>query len=123
MVSEGTGPGDPAEAAASAGQSEKSEAALTLLAWFQEFLTKLPAVIEFRELSASSALTRRSLQGAAGPRASLVHFTEPQRGMTVDPASIELAERAEGLAAELGISYAEALAQLREEARSTTTTA
>ncbi|MGH9861984.1 MAG: hypothetical protein ACRD35_01025 [Candidatus Acidiferrales bacterium] len=95
----------------------------SLLAWFQEFLMRLPAVIEFRELSGSSALARRSPQGAAGPRASLVHFTEPQRGMTVDPASIELAERAEALAAELGISYAEALAQLREEARSAATTA
>ncbi len=93
----------------------------SLLAWFQEFLTKLPAVIEFRELSGSSTLTRRSPQGATGARASLVHFTEPQRGMTIDPASIELAERAEALAAELGISYAEALAQLREEARSATT--
>jgi len=43
--------------------------------------------------------------------------------MSVDPASIELAERAEALAAELGVSYAEALRQLREEHRHTATTA
>ena len=43
--------------------------------------------------------------------------------MTVDPASVELAERAESLAAELGISYAEALTQLREEHRHTPNTA
>ncbi|MBI4462683.1 MAG: hypothetical protein HY653_07250 [Acidobacteria bacterium] len=90
-----------------------------LLTWFQEFLTKLPAVIEFRELSVGAS--HRSL--AAGRRPPVVRFTEPRRGMTVDPASIELAERAEALAAELNITYAEALTRLREEARSTPITA
>ncbi|MFQ5664607.1 MAG: hypothetical protein ACE5HL_12345 [Terriglobia bacterium] len=93
-----------------------------LLAWFQEFLTKLPAVIEFRELGPSTSYgpARRSPPGGAGSR--LVHFTEPRRGMTIDPASVELAERAEALAAELGISYGEALTQLREEHHSSITT-
>ncbi|NIR34302.1 MAG: hypothetical protein GWO11_08275, partial [Desulfuromonadales bacterium] len=62
-----------------------------------------------------------SPQGAGG--SSVVRFTEPRRGMTIDPASVQLAERAEALAAELNISYAEALARLREENRTHTTTA
>ena len=91
----------------------------TLVAWFHDFLTRLPAVIEFAELGSPGAATRHSL----GEGGRLVRFTEPQRGMSVDPASIELAERAEALAAELGITYAEALRQLREEHRSTATIA
>jgi len=39
--------------------------------------------------------------------------------MSIDPASVELAERAEALAVQLGISYAEALGRLREEHRRT----
>lgn len=102
---------------------QEKESLPNLLVWFQEFLTRLPAVIEFRELSStdSHGLARRSPPGLGGSR--LVHFTEPRRGMRVDPASVELAERAEALAAELGISYAQALAQLREEHRTTATSA
>jgi hypothetical protein len=37
--------------------------------------------------------------------------------MEIDPASVVLAERAEALAAELGVTYAEALTQLRQEHR------
>ncbi|HEX9764344.1 MAG TPA: hypothetical protein VGA39_03600 [Candidatus Acidoferrales bacterium] len=85
----------------------------SLLAWFQEFLTKLPTVIEFRELGGGT--NQRS--PITNHRSPVVRFTEPQRGMSVDPASIELAERAEALAAEESISYAEALARLRQEAR------
>ncbi len=85
----------------------------TLLAWFQDFLQKLPAVIEFHDLGA--ALSHASRVAGRGTR--VVSFAEPARGMTIDPASIELAERAETLAAEHGISYAQALSQLREENR------
>ncbi len=91
----------------------------TLLVWFQEFLAKLPAVIEFREITASEAHGSR----VANRESRLVRFTEPQRGMSVDPESVELAERAEALAAEANISYAEALAQLREQQRSNITSA
>ena len=91
----------------------------TLLAWFEDFLSRLPAVIDFRELSTPHPHAARGSKLDA----RLVHFTEPQRGMTVDPASVELAERAESLAAELGITYADALTQLREEHRHTPTTA
>ncbi|MEE9235319.1 MAG: hypothetical protein V3U28_07780 [Candidatus Acidoferrales bacterium] len=84
----------------------------TLLTWFQDFLAKLPAVIEFRELTS---------QGSH--RSPVVRFTEPHRGLPIDPASVEMAERAEALAADLNIPYAEALSRLREEHRSTTTTA
>lgn len=86
-----------------------------LLAWFQNFLNRLPTVIDFRELTAD---TGQRLPGT-GPEASgkLVRFTEPQRGVAIDPASVELAERAQALAAELGISYAAALARVREEHR------
>ncbi len=108
---------DPA--AGAAGLNQDGEAARSLLVWFQEFLTKLPAVIEFRELATS--VTHRSPD--AGHRPPVVRFTEPQRGMSVDLESVELAERAEALAAEANISYAEALAQLREEQRSNSTTA
>ena len=91
----------------------------SLLRWFQEFLTKLPAVIEFGELGEESSHGSR----VAGHGSRLVRFTEPHRGMSIDPASVELAERAEALAAELGISYAEALTRLRQEHRRTLTTA
>ena len=43
--------------------------------------------------------------------------------MEVDLASVELAERAEALAAELGVTYAEALTQVRQEHRHTQATA
>jgi hypothetical protein len=89
----------------------------SLLVWFQEFLSRLPAVIEFREIGGAS-VGHRTLP--AGNRSSVVRFTEPARGMSVDPASVELAERAEALAAEENISYAEALAHLREQRRSPT---
>ncbi len=91
----------------------------SLLPWFQDFLTKLPAVIEFGELGDSGSHGSR----VAGHESRLVHFTEPHRGMSIDPASVELAERAEALAVQLGISYAEALTRLREEHRRTATTA
>ena len=91
----------------------------SLLSWFHDFLTQLPAVIEFRELGTEAS--HRS--PATGHRSPVVRFTEPRRGMTIDPASVELAERAEALAAELNITYADALARLREEARRTPTTA
>jgi len=96
-----------------------------LTAWFHDFLTRLPAMIEFAELGSPAAATHRSLPAQAGlaEGGRLVRFTEPQRGMSVDPASIELAERAEALAAELGISYAQALTELRQEQRHTATTA
>ena len=87
----------------------------SLLAWFQEFLTRLPAVIELRELDPEGS--HRS--PTTGHRSPLVHFAEPHRGMSIDPASVELAERAEALAVQLGISYAEALGRLREEHRRT----
>ncbi len=103
-----------AKAAEEAKEAEEEAKGPSLLAWFQEFLSKLPAVIEFRELGESTS--HRS--PVAGHRTPVVHFTEPQRGMSVDPASIELAERAEALAAEESISYAEALTRLREERRS-----
>jgi hypothetical protein len=89
------------------------------LAWFQDFLSNLPAVIEFGRLGELPSPAPQ----ATGRGGRLVSFTEPQRGMTIDPASIELAERAEALAAARGISYAEALAQLREEHRATPATA
>jgi len=89
----------------------------TLLVWFQEFLSKLPAVIEFRELGPSSS----HRPPGASHGSQLVRFTEPQRGMSVDPASVELAERAEAMAAEESISYADALTRLREERRAPTT--
>jgi hypothetical protein len=84
-----------------------------LLSWFQDFLTKLPAVIEFRELTSPASYGSRGTERE--PR--LVPFTEPRRGMEIDPASVVLAERAEALAAELGVTYAEALTQLRQEHR------
>jgi hypothetical protein len=86
-----------------------------LLSWFQDFLTKLPAVIEFRELTVPASYGSRGTERE--PR--LVPFAEPSRGMEIDPASVELAERAEALAAELGVTYAEALTQLRQEHRHT----
>ena len=89
----------------------------TLLVWFQEFLSKLPAVIEFRELGPSSS----HRPPVTSHRSPVVRFTEPQRGMSVDPASVELAERAETLAAEESISYADALTRLREERRAPST--
>jgi hypothetical protein len=88
-----------------------------LLAWFQEFLTRLPAVIEFQELGGHESRVASHLSRP------VVRFAEPHRGMSIDPASVELAERAEALAAELGISYAQALTRLREERRRTVTTA
>jgi len=100
--------------AASAGNREEDRT--PLLVWFEEFLAKLPAVIEFRELGAHAP--HRS--PVTTHRSPVVRFTEPSRGMSVDPASVELAERAEALAAEEGISYAEALAHLREQRRSPT---
>lgn len=107
---------EPAEAADMSVCPIEEEKASSLLLWFQEFLGKLPAVIEFRELSASSS----HRPSATSHRPPVVHFTEPQRGMSIDPASVELAERAETLAAEEGISYAEALAHLREQRRTPT---
>ena len=110
----------PAEQAAVASFSDEDEAApLGPVAWFHEFLTRLPALLEFREL------TTAALHGSrvAGHGAPVVRFTEPRRGMTIDPASVALAQRAEALAAEQEISYADALAQLRQEARSNPTTA
>lgn len=98
-------------------EADAQEAGLS--AWFQDFLAKLPAVIDFAELTPGAA--RRS--PATGPRSPVVRFTEPARGMSVDPASVELAERAEALATERGLSYAQALAQLREDHRSAPTSA
>jgi hypothetical protein len=72
-------------------------------------------VIEFRELTAPASYGSRGTERE--PR--LVPFAEPCRGMEIDPASVELAERAEALAAELGVTYAEALTQLRQENRHT----
>ena len=102
-----------------ANEAKEKATPVSPLAWFQEFLARLPAVIEFRELSTTEVHGSR----VAGRESRLVRFTEPQRGMSVDPESVELAERAEALAAEASISYAEALAQLREERRSNSTTA
>ena len=90
-----------------------------LLSWFQDFLSKLPAVIEFRELTSPASYGSRGTERE--PR--LVPFTEPRRGMEIDPASVVLAERAEALAAELGVTYAEALTQLRQEHHHTQVTA
>lgn len=90
----------------------------SLLAWFEEFLTRLPAVIHFGELAAD---TGQGTRGTAHDK--LVRFTEPQRGVTIDPASVELAERAQALAADLGISYADALARLRDAHRAAHSTA
>lgn len=87
--------------------------------WFQDFLSRLPAVIDFRDFSSSHPHDARSTMHEA----RVVRFTDPQRGMTIDPASVELAERAESLAADLGITYAEALTQLRQEDRHSPTTA
>lgn len=92
---------------------ESTESRGSLLAWFQDFLTKLPVVIEFRELTSPASYGSRGTERE--PR--LVPFTEPRRGMEIDPASVVLAERAEALAAELGVTYAEALTQLRQENR------
>ena len=92
---------------------EGTEPRGSLLAWFQDFLSKLPAVIEFRELTSPASYGSRGTERE--PR--LVPFAEPSRGMEIDPASVELAERAEALAAELGVTYAEALTQLRQEHR------
>ena len=83
------------------------------------FLSKLPAVIEFRELTSPVSYGSRGTERE--PR--LVPFAEPRRGMEIDPASVELAERAEALAAELGVTYAEALTQVRQEHRHTQATA
>ncbi|MGH9787084.1 MAG: hypothetical protein ACRD4U_00090, partial [Candidatus Acidiferrales bacterium] len=107
----------PSTDAKDAEESEEKAECPTLLDWFQDFLTKLPAVIEFREIGAG-AIHRSP---ATNHRSPVVRFTEPQRGMSVDPASVELAERAEALAAEESISYAEALTRLREERRAPTT--
>jgi hypothetical protein len=90
----------------------------SLVAWFEEFLTRLPAVIHFGELAAD---TGQGTRGTAHDK--LVRFTEPQRGVTIDPASVELAERAQALAADLGISYADALARLRDAHRAAHSTA
>ena len=115
-----SGSGDESpEASGDSSSAVSAEEPLALHVWFQDFLTRLPAVIDFREFSTSHPHEARSPR----PEARLVSFTEPQRGMTIDPASIELAERAEALAAELGITYAEALTQLREEHRHSPTTA
>jgi hypothetical protein len=97
---------------------EGTELRGSLLAWFQDFLTKLPAVIEFRELTSPASYGSRGTERE--PR--LVPFAEPRRGMEIDPASVVLAERAEALAAELGVTYAEALTQLRQEQRHVQTT-
>ena len=91
----------------------------TLLVWFQEFLSQLPRVIEFNELTPGQGAGRKS----TSPAARVIRFTEPRRGVEVDLASIELAERAETFAAEQGVSYAEALTQLRHSQRHTQTTA
>ena len=91
----------------------------TLLAWFQEFLAQLPRVIEFNELTPGQGAGRES----TSPAARVIRFSEPRRGVEVDLASIELAERAEAFAAEQGVSYAEALTQLRHSQRHTQTTA
>jgi hypothetical protein len=108
----------PAEAATIRFGEDEQATEMMPLAWFQDFLAKLPAVIEFHERGASES------HGTShkAPHA-IVRFTEPQRGMSVDPASIELAERAEALAAERGITYADALAQLREQRRANPATA
>ncbi|MFQ5926174.1 MAG: hypothetical protein ACE5MH_01935 [Terriglobia bacterium] len=92
----------------------------TLLAWFQDFLTRLPAIINFSELAADTSHGSR-----ATSHEKLVRFSEPRpgRGLAIDPASVELAERAQVLAAELGLSYGEALARLREEQRGAQSTA
>jgi len=117
-----SGSGDESpEASGDSSSAVSAEQPPALHVWFQDFLTRLPAVIDFRELGSPSESIHRSPQGVGG--SSVVRFTEPQRGMTIDPASIELAERAEALAAELGITYAEALTQLREEHRHSPTTA
>lgn len=84
----------------------------SLVAWFQEFLTRLPAVIDFRELASDTSQGSRVTS-----HEKLVRFTEPHRGVAIDPESVELAERAQTLAAELGISYADALTRIREESR------
>ena len=84
----------------------------SLLAWFQEFLMRLPAVINFNELAAAPIHDSRF-----AVHEKLVRFAEPGRGVAVDPESVELAERAEALASELGISYADALARIRAEQR------
>jgi len=97
---------------------EAEETPEALLAWFQNFLTRLPTVIDFREFTTE---TGQHLPGTGHER--LVRFTEPQRGVAIDPASVELAERAQALAAELGISYAEALVRLRQQYRAAQTTA
>jgi hypothetical protein len=106
-----------AQEAEEAKEAEEKAQEDSLLVWFQEFLSQLPAVIHFGELAADAG--HRS--PAAGHRAPVVRFSEPARGMSVDPASVELAERAEALAAEESIAYAEALARLREERRAPTT--
>jgi hypothetical protein len=118
-----SGSGDDGPQGGTSSSAVPAEAAPSLTVWFQDFLTRLPAVIDFREISAAptSASARGSRATEHGTR--LVSFTDPQRGVTIDPASIELAERAEALAAELGITYAEALTQLRQEHRHTPTTA
>ncbi|MFQ5818135.1 MAG: hypothetical protein ACE5H2_09320 [Terriglobia bacterium] len=99
-------------ASSEANEAKEEPVPGSLLTWFQEFLTRLPAVIDFRELAADTSHAPR-----ATAHEKLVRFTEPQRGMAIDPASVELAERAQALAAELGISYADALARSREEHR------
>jgi len=114
-------PGSDDEFAAADSSSEAGADATrpSPLVWFQDFLAKLPAVVEFAELSAGAA----HRAPGASYRSPVVRFTEPQRGMSVDLASVELAERAEALAAERGITYADALAQLREQHRAASTTA
>ena len=87
----------------------------SLLSWFQEFLAQLPRVIEFRELASHNSAGRSPSQ----PAGQVVRFAAPKRGVEVDPASVELAERAEALAAGEAITYAEALAQLRQQQRQT----
>jgi len=110
---------EPSTGSTEAQEAKEKAASASPLAWFQEFLTKLPAVIEFRELSIAEPHGTR----VANRESRLVRFTEPQRGMSVDPESVELAERAETLAAEAGITYAEALVELRQEHRSNSSTA
>ncbi len=107
--------GDSGDAAPPHGDSSSAVPHQPLLSWFQDFLTKLPAVIEFRELTSPASYGSRGTERE--PR--LVPFVEPRRGMEIDPASVVLAERAEALAAELGVTYAEALTQLRKEHRHT----
>lgn len=107
----------PATAFSSGGDEEPSDSSPvvpsdhTPLAWFQEFLTQLPAVIHFGEMSAPAG------DASSAKRPAPIRFVEPRRGVEVDPESVQLAERAESLAAAEDITYAEALTRLRTEER------